>query len=234
MNRLDKNDTKSTLSLPSIKDLIKGIIIIWLTTIFLGIIFSVTLRFKIGYQEPIRILINTLLATAILFVVSWYFVCKKYNNNILKGFALYKPHKSVVIQSIVIGLVGSLLANFLIDTYGTGKSFMDKLASTPTGLIVVMIILFLVPPFEEIYYRGFIFPILKRKIRPVFAILIIVIWFAMAHVLQVKGDWIALPIIGVMGCIWTIQRHIHKSLVPSIISHWVYNIVLILINLIAV
>ncbi len=244
------NETELTIFLPTGKDLLKGVAIIWATTFLIGMIIGIVASVIMYFQthgveaipdqpgtsineqfepKPVLLLINVLFDTAITFVVCWYFACRKYKVDILKGFTLSRPNKFILIWSMAIGITGSLAAVFLTAKYGTENSQMSRLiSSSTTGFIVFVVIAILLPPFEEIYYRSFVFPILQRKFGSFVAVSTVVIWFTTAHIFQIAGDWICLPIIFVMGFIWTIQRYIYKSLLPSIITHWAYNIALVL------
>ena len=85
---------------------------------------------------------------------------------------------------------------------------------------------------EEIYYRGFIFPVLCRKLGAVWSILIVTVWFGGVHAAQLHGDWALLPIVTGMGFIFTVQRYLTGSLLPSIVTHWTYNTFLVFLTVI--
>jgi membrane protease YdiL (CAAX protease family) len=108
---------------------------------------------------------------------------------------------------------------------------MAKLAAQPGGLAVLIVLALAAPPFEEMYYRGFLYPIFERKFRPLTAGIIVTLWFTGVHVLQLAKDPIGLvPIFG-MSLTATLFRVRTRSLVPAIVIHWVYNGVLVLVSL---
>jgi uncharacterized protein len=108
---------------------------------------------------------------------------------------------------------------------------MSDLASTPQGLAAISVMALLVPPFEEVYYRGFILPILRRSVGAVAAVLLVIVWFAAVHAFQVAGDLVAIVTIAFMGAVWTLQRQFTQSLIPPVLTHFSYNSVLVLISL---
>ena len=235
IDKLGANDTKATQSLPSGRDLIKGIAIIWGAGICV-ITISVIPALKRGPEQfemsPLNMLFITLFCSIVTFVISWYFVCRKYHRGLVEGFALHKPNKRVIVLSVAIGVAAAVIGGSLIERYAAGESFMAKFAATPGGLAALIIMAVVMPPFEEAYYRGFIFPIIERRAGAALAIVVVVIWFGAAHASQLSGDWIGVPIIAVMGLIYTLQRYVHKSLVPPILTHWTYNTVLAVVSLI--
>jgi membrane protease YdiL (CAAX protease family) len=56
------------------------------------------------------------------------------------------------------------------------------------------------------------------------SVAVVSIWFGLVHVPQLAGDWVGVPVILAMSFIWTLQRQIYQSLVPSMVCHWIYNV----------
>ena len=48
-------------------------------------------------------------------------------------------------------------------------------------------------------------------------------WFGAAHAPQLLGVPLNLLIVTMMGFVWTLQRHYSGSLIPGLVTHWVYN-----------
>ena len=237
-----QGEQKPRRSIPSGLDLLQGVAIIWLASLVFGIPLGIALALRGGMGAAceggeasvvlaIGILITSLLSQAVISVVCWYFVCRKYRRTLVTGFALHRPRIHVLVLCIAIGLAGAVVGSRILSAHAAGESFMAKFSSTSVGFATVTVLMLVGPPVEEIYYRGFIFPVLRRKVGPVLAIAAVAVWFGVAHVFQLMGDWIAVPIVAGMGLVWTIQRHVHRSLVPSIVTHWVYNVGLLLVAL---
>jgi membrane protease YdiL (CAAX protease family) len=88
--------------------------------------------------------------------------------------------------------------------------------------------IFLAPFFEEIIFRGYLFPIIKEIKGDKYAITAISLLFALAHVDQLWGDWITiLTILGLSFCL-TWLRARSGSVIPGMICHFTYNSVLII------
>lgn len=212
-------------------DLLAGVGIIWAVELVLGIVLESSGGLSTSGFGPVMILVTSMLGAAATFVVCWLFVCRKYGKSLVEGFAIRRVPSKTIFLSVAIGLAGAVAATALISQFGTGKSLMEKLLSTPAGFAVMVFLGLTVPPFEEIYYRGFIFPVLSRKLGVAGGILLVVVWFGSAHAFQLAKDPAALIIVVVMGLVWTLQRHLSKSLVPSIVSHWTYNAALFAVGL---
>lgn len=221
-------------------DLLIGVGIVWAAELLTGVAIGVVLVASGAVSQgddtldmsPALLLVSALMSAGFGVCVSWYFVCRKYRLSSRIGFAFSRIGIKTTCLSVLMGIVGAALAAVLLDRYSTGESFMAEVTSTRDGLIVVCLIALILPPFEEIYYRGFIFPVLRKKLGPVWAIIIVTCWFGAAHGFQLAGDWVGLGVVAGMGCIWTLQRHLTGSLVPSIVTHWVYNATLVISSLV--
>ena len=122
-----------------------------------------------------------------------------------------------------VGLVvggGVVALSYLLPT---GDSMMAELGRSRDGRIAITIIALLLPVMEELYYRGFLYPVLARYLPSGLAIAVVSVWFCAIHAFQTAGDWWVLVPIGLMGLVWTLQRHFTDSLWPSLVSHLAYN-----------
>lgn len=139
-----------------------------------------------------------------------------------------------------VGVLAATLATALMTQFSSGTSMMAELSSTWQGLLVISFAALLMPLVEELYYRGFIYTILDKelsRLHPrawILAALIVTAWFGAVHAFQVAGDWVALPVITLMGLVWTLMRRHYDSLLPSMLSHWSYNATLIALSWLAV
>jgi len=221
-------------------DLVAGVAILWAVDIGLNVaagalyaleanLFGSVLAAEV---TPFLILVMTVFSSVATLTVTWYFVCKKYNLPFARGFVLKPIGLRGTLVCVVTGLAGAVAAAVVFARVETGESVMAQLASTPGGLTAITIIALLVPPVEELYYRGFLYPVLNRKIGGLASVLVVTGWFGLVHAYQLAGDWVALVVVVLMGAVWTIQRHISRSLVPSIVTHWTYNACLVLLPVI--
>ncbi len=219
-------------------DLLIGVAIIWAAEFLISSAIGIVLLMQnpnpgaegAPHMSPGLLLTASLLSAAIMTGVSWFFVCRKYGRTIRLGFRVaWKGGRNLAL-CVCIGIVGAVLGGILLMNYSTEDSFMAELVSTPGGLYAVCVMAVLLPPLEEVYYRGFIFPVLHRKVGH-WAILIVTIWFGSAHAFQLAGDWVGLAFVVCMGAIWTLQRHLSRSLLPSIVTHWVYNTTLVILSI---
>jgi membrane protease YdiL (CAAX protease family) len=230
---------------PSGRDLIVAVAIVWCVGVAAQVLAAIgyvaIAVLRSGHAPDIRETPSMLLCFAVLdWIVTLpivvYFGCWRYRRSFADGFALYGIPRRTAVISVAIGVGGALAAGVVMTLFGTGNALIYRIAveETPGGGVHManLFIMFalLVPPLEELYYRGFIFTILRRSLSAKWAIGIVATWFALIHALQLFGEWAGLVVVVIMGIIWTVQRHMHNSLTPSIISHWTYNVCLIVMQ----
>ncbi|NUM52894.1 MAG: CPBP family intramembrane metalloprotease [Candidatus Hydrogenedentes bacterium] len=233
---------------PRFRDLAIALAIIWCCNFLLQIV-GVGTFFAIRYAQtgempnmdlpPTLLFALVLLDWAVALPIAFYFSCVRSKRSFRAGFGLISVPARVASQSLTIGIVGAIVAGVVMTLFATGEAPIYEIAvdesadGSPTLLFSFLIFAVMVPPLEELYYRGFIFPILRRSLSPAWAIGIVSIWFALLHAAQLWGEWAGLGVVVVMGTVWTIQRHVYDSLTPSIISHWTYNTALVVLQVAA-
>ncbi len=171
-------------------------------------------------------------------LIAYYVSVIRVRRSVREAFALKPISAAVAAKSFALGVAASIIAAVLLTRFGTGDAPVYDLAIKEKEGVAEMVLPFillavLVPPMEELYYRGFIFPILRARLSAAWAIGIVAVWFGLLHVAQLWGEWLGIAIVLLLGMIWTIQRHRYDSLFPSIISHWTYNICIVVSQSIA-
>jgi membrane protease YdiL (CAAX protease family) len=218
------------------RDLLIGVALAWGIEALVGLIAGVFAFALSGYQlqEAMELMPPEVIAGAAILSnvltagVVWYLACRQYNKSFQDGFVLRNVGAPVVAGSIGVGLLASLVLAPLILSGGTGDSMMSQMVEQERGLLALAVLAFIVPPFEELYYRGFIYPVIARKLGAGWAVVLVSLWFGAVHVPQLIGDWTAVAFVVSMGVVWTLMRYATGSLLPSLICHWVYNIFLVL------
>jgi membrane protease YdiL (CAAX protease family) len=87
----------------------------------------------------------------------------------------------------------------------------------------LVLVLLLGPIFEELVFRGFLYPLLARSVGPWLAIVATAIPFALLHGAQNEWTWQLLAPIGVAGLVFGAVRHKTGSTIASMLVHMGYN-----------
>ena len=83
--------------------------------------------------------------------------------------------------------------------------------------------IFIAPPFEELFFRGFLYPVLARHLRMIPAIVITALLFASIHASQLKYSWGPVLMIFLVGLTLTTVRALKKSVAATVLMHMAYN-----------
>jgi hypothetical protein len=182
---------------------------------------------------PGSVLASTAVSFSFVLAVVWFFGCRRHGLSWSEGLSLRRVAPGTIGWSVAAGILLAVVGMILLGLFGTGKSVMTKMASQPGGLAVLATLALAAPFFEEIYYRGFLYPILERKTRRAVAAAVVILWFTAVHVLQLLEDPVGLvPIFG-MSVAATLFRARTGSLLPALLVHGAYNGVLVLGSLAA-
>ena len=81
----------------------------------------------------------------------------------------------------------------------------------------------LAPLMEELFFRGFLYPVLARGIGVPLAIFLTAVGFAMLHGAQLGFSWGPVLVIFLVGLVLTIVRARKNSVAAGVIIHMAYN-----------
>ena len=81
----------------------------------------------------------------------------------------------------------------------------------------------LAPLFEELFFRGFLYPVLARRFGIATAVLVTAASFSLVHAPQLGRAWGPVLVIFLVGLALTITRAVTKSVAASLIMHIAYN-----------
>jgi membrane protease YdiL (CAAX protease family) len=86
------------------------------------------------------------------------------------------------------------------------------------------------PLMEELFFRGFLYPVLARRTGMGWGILLTGILFGLIHSPQYGYSWAAVLIVCVVGVVLTAVRAVTKSVAASFLAHVGYNGILLLLT----
>ena len=101
---------------------------------------------------------------------------------------------------------------------------IEDLISDRRSLFVMMIFLTVFGPvFEELVFRGFIFPLLARSLGPWPGILLAATTFALVHGSQYHWHWQHLTLVGLAGTVFGFVRYKTGSTAAATLAHTGYQ-----------
>lgn len=101
---------------------------------------------------------------------------------------------------------------------------MDSMFRTPAEAWALSIFgTTLAPLMEEFFFRGFLYPVLNRRIGIPAAVLLTTVPFALLHGAQLGFSWGPVLVIFLVGFVLTMVRAKKNSVAASVLIHMAYN-----------
>jgi uncharacterized protein len=104
---------------------------------------------------------------------------------------------------------------------------IDRFFQTPAEAWVLSLFgITFAPLIEELFFRGFLYPVLARRMGTVFAIVLTALGFGLIHAPQLGRAWGPVLVVFLVGLALTITRAVTKSVCPGLLMHAAYNFTL--------
>ncbi len=81
----------------------------------------------------------------------------------------------------------------------------------------------LAPLLEELFFRGFLYPVLARRLGVVAAVVLTALGFGLIHAPQLARAWGPVLVVFLVGLVLTVTRAVTKSVATSLLLHIAYN-----------
>jgi uncharacterized protein len=106
---------------------------------------------------------------------------------------------------------------------------LDRFLKSPLDLALIGILaVTLAPVFEELFFRGFLQPLLSRTFGVLAGILITALVFGLLHAPEYSWAWQYVVAVSLAGAIFGWVRARTNSIIPSTIMHGCYNLVFVI------
>ena len=86
------------------------------------------------------------------------------------------------------------------------------------------------PLFEELLFRGFLYPVLARRFGMAPSIVLTALAFASIHASQLKYSWGPVLVIFMVGLALTTVRALKKSVAATVLMHMAYNATIFIVT----
>jgi uncharacterized protein len=101
---------------------------------------------------------------------------------------------------------------------------IDRFFSTPREAWVVSLFgISIAPLVEEFFFRGFLYPVLVRRLGMVVAVVVTSAGFGLIHSPQLGHAWGPILVVFLVGLALTMTRAVTKSVAASLLIHIAYN-----------
>ena len=182
----------------------------------------------VGYFTPLKggaaAMVVQSLFYALLLGVLYLLVAWRYGQPFWKslGWTTFRLPFLIAAAGPILAVSSSAVGVFLKAP--PLPSPIEDLISDRRSLFIMMLFLTLIGPvFEELMFRGFLFPLLARSTGPWPAILVTAALFALVHGYQYRWSWQHLTVVGLAGSVFGFVRYKSGSTAASTLVHTGYN-----------
>jgi len=122
--------------------------------------------------------------------------------------------------AVVVQLVSVLLP--IPKTLPIDKYFQSRSAAYIMSIFGIS----MAPLVEELFFRGFLYPVLARRMGIAIGVVLTALGFALVHASQLASAWAPLLILFLVGLTFTIVRVVTRNVAPGFLMHVGYNFML--------
>ena len=178
-------------------------------------------------RDPLLIIPAQFAAYMVLVFFMYAVVRRERGYSFLPAVRWYWPH-GTWIGFLALGSIVAIAGQLLSALLPIPKSLpIDQFFHSPADAWMMAIFGVAVAPFvEELFFRGFLYPVLARRLGVGLGIVLTAIPFALLHSAQLGNAWGPLVVLFVVGAVLTAVRAVTKSVASSMLVHMGYNLTL--------
>ncbi|MBV8553762.1 MAG: CPBP family intramembrane metalloprotease [Acidobacteriaceae bacterium] len=179
-------------------------------------------------SDPTPLLLPTQFALYLFVYLSFWADFKlRYNKPVFTSLGWRQPNVNLI-ACAVGGVILAFAISALASVLHTPKidSPFDKLASSTFSTVVFGIMAVAIGPlFEELFFRGFIQPLLSRSFGTLAGILLTAVLFGSLHAPEYSWAWQYALAVSLAGAAFGWLRARTNSIIPSTVMHACFNAV---------
>ena len=196
--------------------------------LLLGVGFVKALEFLFRFHPKVRmieLLPAQFLGYALLFTALFLLFKWQYGRPLWRSLAwtsLRLPLLVVILAGLATAF-GVSAVSLLLQTPNTSNP-MTEMLEDPTSLALVALFgITLGPLFEELFFRGFLQPLLVRSLGVPAGILVAAVPFGLLHFQEYGNSWRHVVLISLAGAAFGVMRQVTRSTKASTLMHGAYN-----------
>lgn len=207
--------------------LVLGMLVAFVVLIMAGVAIAAVADPRLRTDQTPLVLPTQLALYAFIYLSFWLDFKTRYGRPVMSSLG-WRPAR---INLFFCALGGVLLA-FIISAIAaalhtpTVKSPFDQLTSSTLSIVLFGITAVLIGPlFEEMFFRGFIQPLLTRTFGAIAGILLTAALFGSLHAPEYSWAWQYALAVSLAGAVFGWLREKTNSIVPSTVMHACFNAV---------
>jgi membrane protease YdiL (CAAX protease family) len=186
-------------------------------------------------QKPILLLISQFLIYIPVIICMVLLVRSKYDAPFWKSIHWNWPERRWAYLALLLGAVMLIVLSMLQIVLPMPKDTpFEHLFDRPRDAYLLALLAVTIGPLmEELFFRGFMYPVLERRMGAVWAVALTALPFGLLHLQQYGWAWAAGLVIFLVGVVCGVVRVVTKSVAASFLVHVGYNGTQMLIAIVA-
>lgn len=207
--------------------LVLGILVAFIVLMIAGV-GALALAYPKLRTDPGPLLVPTqLLLYGFVYLSFWLDFKSRYNKPVLRSLGWQPARINLILCAAGgVGLAFAISALAALLHTPTISSPFDKLISSPLSTVLFGIMTVALGPFfEELFFRGFIQPLLSRTCGIIAGILLTAVLFGSLHAPEYSWAWQYALAVSLAGVVFGWLRAKTNSIIPSTVMHGCFNAV---------
>jgi hypothetical protein len=213
-------------------DVIVLVLVAFFALVFCGVVIGLYIAAFHPKQKPEEVagmpvisILAQVFTSAAVFGAMYWMVVRRYRSSFWDEVRWKWPAGSLGFLCAGGGVAMALLVDFASALAPVPKSLpIYKLfGTTSSAYALAGYGILLAPVIEELFFRGFLFPVLARRKGVPLAVLLTSVAFMLIHVSQLGGAWLPLVILFFVGLSFTLARAWTGSVAVPYLMHVAYN-----------
>ena len=173
-----------------------------------------------------------LLAQALSYIVVLLFmrvlVVRHYRRRFAEAVHWHWPREYRWLGFLVGGMVLAVLVELASALLPIPKTLpIDRyFQNRSVAYIMALFGISMAPLVEELFFRGFLYPVLARRMGIAFGVVLTAFAFALVHASQLASAWAPLLVLFIVGLALTLVRVATRNVAPGFLVHVGYNFML--------
>jgi uncharacterized protein len=186
-------------------------------------------------QKPIVLLVSQFLIYIPIAVCMFVLVEGKYHVPFWQAIRWNWPDAQWGLAALALGAIMLVALSLLQIVLPMPKDTpFDHLFDRPRDAYLLALLAVTIGPLmEELFFRGFMYPVLERRIGMMWGVLLTALPFGLLHLQQYGWAWAAGLVIFLVGVVCGVVRAVTKSVAASFLVHVGYNGTQMLIAVVA-
>jgi hypothetical protein len=199
-------------------------VFLWLIAAFTGVSLS-----QGQTPQVLRVMLSAqFLSYGIVLLCMRVMIVQYYHRRFAEAVHWHWPREHRWLAYLLGGMALAVLVQLASSLLPIPKTLpIDKYFQSRSSAYIMSIFgITMAPLVEELFFRGFLYPVLARRMGIAFGVVVTALGFALVHSSQLASAWAPLLVLFIVGLVFTIVRVKTRNVAPGFLMHVGYNLML--------